>query len=106
MLSVPLAPVPSQTLSVILGGQNCNLSVYSLSTGIYMDVTSDGNTIATTRILRDGARVLQDEQYSGFVGDFIMVDTQGELDPVYTGLGARWQLVYLEAADLVKYASL
>ena len=106
MLSVPLAPVPSQTLSVILGVQNVNLSVYVESTGIYMDVVSNGATIATTRILRDGARVLQDEQYSGFVGDFVMVDTQGELDPVYTGLGSRFQLVYLEATDLVKYASL
>jgi len=106
MLSVPLAPVPSQTLAIILAGQNCNLAVYTETTGIYMDVKVNGATIATTRILRDGARVLQDEQYQAFVGDFVMVDTQGELDPVYTGLGGRWQLVYLEATDLVKYASL
>lgn len=106
MLSVPLAAVPSQTLAIILAGQNCNLAVYTESTGIYMDVTVNGKTIATTRILRDGARVLQDEQYQTFVGDFVMVDTQGELDPVYTGLGGRWQLVYLEATDLVKYATL
>ena len=106
MLSVPLAPVPSQTLAIILDGQNCNLAVYTERTGIYMDVEVNGTTIATARILRDGARVLQDEQYQPFVGDFILVDTQGELDPVYTGLGTRWQLVYLQAADLVTYASL
>jgi hypothetical protein len=106
MLAVPLAAVPSQTFNVILDTQNCTISVYTETTGIYMDLTAGGVVIATTRILRDGARVLQDEQYQPFVGDFIMVDTQGELDPVYTGLGARWQLVYLEAADLVKYASL
>lgn len=106
MLSVPLAPVPSQTLAIILNGQNCNLAVYTERTGIFMDVTVNGVTIADTRVLLDGARVLQDEQYKPFVGDFVMVDTQGELDPVYTGLGSRWQLVYLEASDLVKYASL
>ncbi len=106
MLSVPLAPVPSQTLAIILDGQNCNLAVYTERTGIFMDVEVNGTTIATARILRDGARVLQDEQYQPFVGDFVMVDTQGELDPSYTGLGARWQLVYLQAADLVTYASL
>lgn len=106
MLTVPLAPVPSQTLSVILNGQNVNLSVYVESTGIYIDVVSNGTTVATARILRDGARVLQDEQYRGFVGDLVMVDTQGELDPDYAGLGGRFQLVYLEPADLVAYASL
>lgn len=106
MLTVPLAPVPSQTLAIILAGQNCNLSVYTETTGLFMDVAVNNVTIATTRVLEDGARVLQDLQYAGFVGDFVIVDTQGELDPVYTGLGSRWVLVYLEAADLVTYGSL
>ena len=106
MLTVPLAAVPSQTFGIVLDGQNCNMSVYTESTGVYMDLTLAGVVIATARVLRDGARVLQDCQYTAFVGDFIMVDTQGDLDPVYTGLGARWQLVYLEATDLVTYASL
>jgi hypothetical protein len=106
MLTIPLAPVPSQTLAVILAGQNCALSVYTETTGILMDIAVNNANIATTRVLEDGARVLRDLQYAGFVGDFIMVDTQGELDPDYTGLGTRWVLVYLEAADLVTYGSI
>jgi hypothetical protein len=105
MLAIPLAPVPSQTLAVILDGQSCNISVYSETTGIYFDLSLGSTVIKTAVVMRDGARLLQDTQYTAFVGDFVMVDTQGELDPVYTGLGTRWQLVYLEAADLVTYAS-
>lgn len=105
MLTVPLAPVPSQNFNVQLDNQNCQMSVYTLTTGLYMDLSVNNVVIATARILLDGARALQDCQYTAFVGDFILVDTQGEDDPVYTGLGTRWQLVYLEAADLVTYAT-
>jgi hypothetical protein len=105
MLTVPLAPVPAQDFNVQLDNQNCQMSVYTLTTGLYMDLSLNNVVIATARILLDGARVLQDLQYTAFVGDFIMVDTQGEDDPEYTGLGTRWQLVYLEAADLVTYAT-
>lgn len=105
MLTIPLAPVPSQTLAVVLGGQNCNISVYQEITGIYFDLSLGTTVIKTAVIVEDGARLLEDCQYAGFVGDFVCVDTQGELDPQYTGLGSRWQLVYLEAADLVTYGS-
>jgi hypothetical protein len=30
----------------------------------------------------------------------VWFDTQGASDPVYTGAGSRFQLVYLEPADL------
>lgn len=103
MQIVPLSPVPAQTLGSILNGQNCDVTVYSENTGIFLDLTLNGEVIATSRVLLDAARVLQDCQYKKFVGDFIMVDTQGELDPVYTGLGSRWILVYLSAEDLVIY---
>lgn len=106
MLTVPLAPVPAQNLSIVLDAQACNISVYAQTTGIFFDLTANGKVVKTAVIMRDGARLLQDAQYLGFVGDFVCVDTQGELDPEYTGLGARWALVYLEAADLVTYASL
>ena len=105
MLTVPLASVPSQNFNIQLDGQNCSLSVYTLTTGLYLDLTLNNETIATARIMLDGARILEDLQYTAFVGDFICVDTQGEDDPVYTGLGTRWQLVYLEASDLITYAT-
>lgn len=41
--------------------------------------------------------------YLGFVGDFVFDDTQGFTDPVFSGLGARYQLLYLETQDLASY---
>ena len=95
--TVPLAPVPSQTLSIVLAGQNCDISLTTLSTGLYFDLTADGVVIARTMVCRNLARLLLDRGYRGFVGDFVFVDSQGADDPEYTGLGARWLLVYNDA---------
>jgi hypothetical protein len=97
---VPLTAVASQTLSIVLNGQAAQIAVYTLSTGLYFDLLDDGVPIVTTRIARDKTRLLLNAQYQGFVGDFCFVDTQGSNDPTFDGLGARYQLIYLEAADL------
>lgn len=91
---VPLSAVPSQTLSIVLAGQNCAISVYTLSSGLYFDLEADSVVICRTMVCRESARLLLDRGYRGFVGDFVFVDTQGGDDPVYTGLGARWLLLY------------
>ena len=108
MQVVPLSPVPAQTLAVVLGGQSVQLSLYTLTTtlgqSLYADVASNGATIATARLCLNcgpsGTRLLRDAQYQGFVGDFCFVDTQGSSDPQYSGLGSRYQFVYLAPADL------
>jgi hypothetical protein len=100
MLQMPLSAVPSQTFAITLAGQNCQLAVYQKTTGIYMDLTVNGKPITTAVRCVEGARLLLDRQYLGFIGDFGVIDTQGNSDPVYTGLGSRWQLLYLEASDL------
>jgi hypothetical protein len=113
MMVVPISDVPSQTLQTVLGGQNCNISVY-IKTGAdltdqtlqtpkqqtYMDLSYDSITVTTTALCLDQERILLDRQYLGFVGDFMFVDTQGSDDPVYTGFGTRWVLLYLESTDL------
>ncbi len=99
MLIVPLSAVPSQKLSCVLSQQNCQINVYQLATGLFFDLTSADVSIIRSRIGRD-ADLLLDEDYLGFVGNFAFIDTQGSDDPVWTGLGARWQLIYYEAADL------
>lgn len=100
MLQMPLAAVPSQTFGIVLAGQNCQIAVYQKTTGVYMDLVSNGVPITTAVRCVEGARLLLDRQYLGFVGDFGVIDTQGNSDPDYTGLGTRWQLLYLEASDL------
>lgn len=106
MLIVPLEAVPSQQFSIGLNGQNCLISVYQKSTGLYFDLSLSGVAIATTVRCLNCARLLADRQYAGFVGDFMFVDTTAQAsplegaDPQYLGLGAQFELWYLEAADV------
>jgi hypothetical protein len=107
MKVVPLAAIPSQALNVTLGNQNCQLVVYQKTTGLYLDLSVSSVPVSTTVRCVVSTRLLLDRQYSGFIGDFGFIDTQppnGDVgqaeDPVYTGLGGRWVLIYLEAADL------
>lgn len=73
---------------------------------IYFDLLQDGAPIVTGRIARNLVPLLLGSAYQGFQGDFVFVDTQavpglqGGTDPVYTGLGTRYQLVYLSPTDL------
>lgn len=112
MLVVPLQPVPAQQLSTNLNGQVVGLSIYQLGIppvgDLYCDVTLDGSPIINCRRCRaySGSAteampfMLLDAQYWGFEGDLIFVDTQGDADPVYSGLGSRWQLVYYDPSDI------
>lgn len=104
MLIVPLQATPSQVLSVILANQSCRISVYQKFFGLYFDLVVPSNP---TPGIRAGVSCLNGNRliryaYLGFIGDFLFFDTQGKTDPVYTGLGTRYQLAYLEASDLVK----
>lgn len=99
MKEIPLQAVPSQRLSVVLAAQNCQIAVYQKSTGMYLDLAINDMSIVSTRLCRDRVRLVRQE-YLGFVGDLVLMDTQGREDPRYEGLGVRWRLRYLEAADL------
>lgn len=102
MQIILLNATPSQTLAILLGGQSCQLNVYQKTTGLFMDVSVTTKTpplIIGGVICQNENRIVRD-LYLGFIGDFIFKDTQGNSDPDYTGLGDRFQLVYLEASDL------
>lgn len=114
MQIVPLSPVPDQTLQIVLGGQNCVISIYTLNgysmvadnnldvpqSFLYFDLAVNGAQITNTVICLDRDRLLLSRAYLGVVGDFMFVDTQGSSDPQASGLGSRYQLLYLEASDL------
>ena len=113
MQVVPLEALPSQTLQIVLGGQNCALSVYTLdgydytdptlgtpNTNVYLDFAYNGIDVTETQICFNKKRLLINRQYLGFVGDFMFVDTQGTNDPQFAGLGSRYVLLYLSASDL------
>jgi hypothetical protein len=116
MKQIPLSAVPSQTLNITLGGQNCQIAVYQkqpivdaygVAAGLFFDIAVNNVPIANAVKCLDRAQLLLDRTYLGVVGDFMFLDTSGTgppdftgSPPYYTGLGTRFLLLYLEAADL------
>lgn len=98
MQAIPLQPVPSQQLQVVLGGQLCQISVYLKRTYLYVDTSANGVDVSTAVMALNGVPLVP-IGYTGFVGNLIFVDTQGTTDPQYSGLGSRYQLVYVTSAD-------
>jgi hypothetical protein len=122
MLQIPLSAVPSQTLSVVLDGQSCQIAVYQkqpitdeygVAAGLFFDLIVGGVPIINTARCLDRTLILQDKRYLVDplgMGDFMFLDTLATnggpptfngAPPYYAGLGAQFVLLYLEAADLV-----
>jgi hypothetical protein len=118
MLTVPLNAVPSQTLTVTLDGQSCQIAVYQkqpivdeygVAAGLFFDLIVDGVPICNTVRCLDRTQLLMDRQYLGVVGDFMFIDTLATAGgpptfngapPYYSGLGSQFLLLFLEPADL------
>ena len=99
MLVVPLQAVPSQKVAVTLANQVCQIAVYQKLSGLYVDLYVNNVLIVGGVIVENLNRIVRDA-YFGFIGDLAFFDTQGTDDPVFSGLGGRFGLAYLEAADL------
>lgn len=98
MQNIPIQPIPSQLVKVLLGGQNVQIFIYQKDQGLFVDINSDGVDIVVGVIARDAVPIICRE-YMGFIGNIIFIDTQGNSDPAYTGLGSRFSLVYLTADE-------
>lgn len=97
MQTIPLADVPSQTLSVTLGGQLCRLRLFTRRASLFLDLEVDDSPIVTGALCLRGVPIVR-SAYLGFSGELVFRDTQGLDDPLSPGLGSRFQLVYLEPA--------
>jgi len=100
MQIVPLQPLPSQTLTVNLANQVCQIAVYQKMSGLYMNL-SVNNVLIIGGVLCENLNRIVRSLYLGFIGDFCFIDNQGSADPDFTGLGTRFSLAYLETADLL-----
>lgn len=96
-LIVPLAAVPAQRVTVTLASQPCTIVVKQKSTGMFLDLYV-GDALIIGGVICENLNRIVRSTYLGFIGDLAFFDTQGAVDPEYTGLGARWRLAYLEAA--------
>src|ERR1700677_3906083 len=97
MQQIPLQAVPSQQLQTVLNNQNCQIAIYVKEQGMFVDLNSNGVDISIAVLALNLTPLTLN--YSGFVGNLLFVNTQGVTDPVYTGLGTRYSLVYLDAAE-------
>lgn len=103
MLGIPLAAIPAQSLNVTLNGQACILKVYQKFWGLFIDVLVN-NAVIIQGVLCENNNLIVRSLYLGFVGDLKFIDTQGNSNPDYTGLGpvfgSRFQLRYLFPNEL------
>lgn len=98
MQQIPVQPVPSQQLQCVLNNQNVELSIYQNGQGMFVDITSNSQVVSTCIIALNGVP-LNPFSYSTFLGNLLFIDTQGVSDPFYSGLGTRFQLIYLDPAE-------
>lgn len=96
---IPLQAVPNQALTVNLEGQVTQINIYQKALGLFVDVYVDNILIIGGVIAENLNRIVR-SIYLGFIGDLAFIDTQGTTDPVYTGLGSRYSLAYITAAEL------
>ena len=104
MQIIPVQAVPSQSFQVTLNGQLCTLNVYQTFWGVFMDVLVSGNVIIQGVLCLNQTWIVR-SLYLGFIGDFAWVDNQpnvilGPSPPSYTGLGARFSLIYFNPSDI------
>lgn len=94
-LQIPLRQIPNQSLSCVLSGQSCVITIRMLGENLYLSLSKDGSPICQNVILVDRSAIVR-TIYTGFVGDLIVVDKAGQENPRYTGWNDRWVLLYNE----------
>jgi hypothetical protein len=100
MQVIPTQAIPNQGIQCTLAGQQVSLSIYQTDYGLYLDLISNGAPIVYGVLCHDVDRIVRDA-YLGFTGDLAWYDSTGNgEDPVFTGVGSQFLLLYLEASDL------
>lgn len=93
MQIIPLQPLAAQELTVILSGQACRFRIMQRPTGLFADLYVN-DALLVGGVVCENANPLVRGAYLGFQGDLAFFDLEGRSDPTYTGLGARYVLVY------------
>ena len=98
MKEISLKPLRAQRFDVSLDGQNCSVRLNQRSNGLYIDLTADNKTVMQGVICLNGNKLVR-YGYLPFRGELFFVDLEGSNDPFWTGLGTRYRLYYLSAAE-------
>lgn len=98
-LLIPVKPVPRQTLQIVLDDQSCVIEIFQMPFGLFVSLSVNGSLIVASVIALNETRIVR-SRYLGFLGDLAFQDLQGSSDPVYTGLGDRYVLNYIQQSEL------
>jgi hypothetical protein len=102
-LTIPIQAVPSQIILCVLSNQNVQIAIYLKAGNLFVDINSNGVDMCVGCLALNGVPLDACNSWDGFQGNLYLIDTQGLEDPIYTGLGSRWLLVYLSAAEVIEY---
>lgn len=91
--NIPAQPVANQTFNCILDGKQAQISLTTTDHGLYADVLYDGVPVANSRLCLDRTDINPD-RYRGLPQGLFFVDLNGTADPVYTGFGTQFLLLY------------
>lgn len=99
-LQIPLRKIPNQSLSCTLNEQSCVIKIRMLGDDLYLSLFKDDEPVCQNVILVDRSAIVR-AAYTGFIGDLIVVDKNGQEKPQYDGWNDRWVLLYnAEGYDL------
>lgn len=90
---IPVQPVANQTFSCVLDNQQCVIQLETTDYGLFATISYNGVSVATGRLCLDRTD-LNAARYLGMPQALFFADLQGITDPVYSGFGTRYVLVY------------
>lgn len=103
MLVCPASQLPNQRFNTTLNDQDVTIGIRWRTTGLFVDLAFQrGDPIVSGVIARDRNRIVR-SAYLGFVGDLVWVDTQGDYDPDWLGIGDRFFLLYLTPDEVASF---
>lgn len=92
--TVPLSPIPNQSLSLVLNDRNVSIRVRSLGGDTYIDVSCEGVPICAGKLCRDRVLLTPSAQYLGFPDlQLFFADLRGQADPSWQDFGTRYLLL-------------
>lgn len=91
--TIPLNQEPAQSRAVLLAGQPFVIELYQDGGRQYFNASISGEVICLGVLLVNKSWIMRCA-YKGVIGDFFVIDTQGDEAPQYTGWGTRWLLAF------------
>lgn len=97
IFTIPLSAVPSQSLSVVLANQPCTIELRLMKGRQYFSLSVNGTVICRNVLIVNRSFIVQ-AAYTGFIGDFAVIDNQGDAPPEFQGWDTRWFLAFSDDA--------